>query len=399
MRFRPPAVEFTPEVRWALLRAFGPRESVLDQGIDPEGAIGVAGSLDLSARIAARTPLIALQAELGEAGARSLLIAGVMAAAISAELLKCARVVAEAAAELAIPVAFLKGVALRLGGVVAEGSRWLSDVDVLAPASSARGLAEALVARGFRVADVPSEEQHLPPLMRGNAEMVEVHDVLHGVRLAARRRYATFEELQERDLLAPLPGLPGACFMPAREVLVAHTLVHGVAVHGLAPLAYPLPRMLADLVDLGATGPDGGEALEAAHRWIAKDVSREEADATRALCVALAEGDEGLFARQAAERPEAVLLRHIVAGRLDERYRSALKASAPWAVPTGWARPLAFATTAFHTVFLTRGQVDMIYGRPRTELGYLGRRLARPFDLAWRLVRYTASAIRLRSQR
>jgi hypothetical protein len=50
-------------------------------------------------------------------------------------------------------------------------------------------------------------------------------------------------------------------------------------------------------------------------------------------------------------------------------------------------------------VFLTRAQVDMIYGRPRTELGYLGRRLARPLDLAWRLGRYAASAIRLRLRR
>jgi hypothetical protein len=74
LRFRPPGVEYTPEMRWALLRAFGPLERGVSLAIEPEAAIGVAKSLDLSPRIATRTPLSTLQAELGEGGARSLLI-------------------------------------------------------------------------------------------------------------------------------------------------------------------------------------------------------------------------------------------------------------------------------------------------------------------------------------
>ena len=96
---------------------------------------------------------------------------------------------------------------------------------------------------------------------------------------------------------------------------------------------------------------------------------------------------------------EAVLVRHTGAGLLDERYGSALRGAALWGVPTGKGRMLSFSTMAFHTVFLTRRQVDIIYGRPRSALGYLGRRLARPFDLVWRLARYTIGAIRLRQRR
>jgi hypothetical protein len=48
-------------------------------------------------------------------------------------------------------------------------------------------------------------------------------------------------------------------------------------------------------------------------------------------------------------------------------------------------------------VFLTRAQIDAIYGTPRHRLGYLGRRLARPFDLVRRLGSYGARALRVRS--
>ena len=398
LRFHPPSVAFTPEVRWALLRAFGPVGRPVPEQLKREEALDLAAALDLSPRIAARTPLPTLQAEMGEAGARSLLITGATTAMISAGLLACARLVAGAARGLAIPVAFLKGTALRLAGVVEEGSRWLSDVDVLVPAASARALADALTSLGFRFEDVPAQEYQLPPLVRGNAEMVEVHHVLHGVRLAERRRYAELEELRERNMLQRVAELPGACFVPTRELHVAYVLVHGLAQHGLAPQGYPLTRMLADLVDLGVGGASGAAVLESAHELIAGDVSWEEANAARALCVALSAGDETVFSPDAAERPEVVLLRHAVAGLTDDGYRAALRLSLPWDVPTGQTPTLSFAKLAFHTVFLTRGQVDMIYGRPRSSLGYLGRRLARPFDLAWRLARYAASAITMRRQ-
>jgi hypothetical protein len=47
------------------------------------------------------------------------------------------------------------------------------------------------------------------------------------------------------------------------------------------------------------------------------------------------------------------------------------------------------------TVFLSEAQIDAIYGRPRGRLGYLGRRLARPFDLLLRLGRYGVSWVRV----
>jgi len=58
-----------------------------------------------------------------------------------------------------------------------------------------------------------------------------------------------------------------------------------------------------------------------------------------------------------------------------------------------------FVRSVLSAVFLTRSQIDAIYGPPRHPLGYLGRRLARPFDLLRRLGRYSARTVRLRLDR
>jgi Uncharacterised nucleotidyltransferase len=398
-RFHPPPIEFTPEVRWALLRAFGPPDRVFSGPLDAEAAICAAGSLDLGPRIGGRVALATLKSDLGEEAGRSLLIDNVKAAWVASEHLKCALVVAEAAAEIGVPVTFLKGVALQLSGVSAEGARWLSDVDVLAPAGRASTLVEALVRRGFRPAEFRPEAQHLPPLRRGRTELVEVHRLLLGVSPSKSRGFATLDGLLECGLLERLPeGMPGECFVPGRELLAAHALAHGLAQHGLAPATYPMTRMLADLVDLGLAAPDGERLAGALFPMIAGEVSREELDATRALCVVLSDGDEDVFAPLHAGR-EALLLRHAVAGLTDDAYRTAIRLSGLWSAPSEHPMPIALLVEVYRALFLTRAQIDMVYGPPRSAWGYLGWRLLRPFDLVRRLVRYRASAAGLRQRR
>ena len=389
-RFHPPPVDFVPAVRWALLRAFGPPDGAFSGPLDAEAAIRAAGSLDLGPRIGGRVGLATLKSDLGEEAGRSLLIDNVKAAWIASELVKCANVVAEAAAEIGVPVAFLKGVALRLSGVSGEGSRWLSDVDVLTPAGRASSLVEALVGRGFRSAEFRPEAQHLPPLRRGRTEVVEVHRLLLGVRLPPRRRFATFDDLAEHGMLERVPAeMPGQCLVPSRELLTAHALAHGIAQHGLAPGSYPMTRMLADLIDLGFAGPDGPRLAEAVYPMVASNVSPKELDATRGLCVALTGGDIELFA-PGCSRPEALLLRHVVAGLTDDAYCTAIRLPGLWSAPSEHARPIALLADAYRALFLTRAQIDMVYGPPRSAWGYVGWRLLRPFDLVRRLVRYAS---------
>jgi hypothetical protein len=78
----------------------------------------------------------------------------------------------------------------------------------------------------------------------------------------------------------------------------------------------------------------------------------------------------------------------MVAGATDPGYCQGLKARSGFLVTVSDLPPLlAELSSIWRAVFITRRQVDEIYGTPRTRLGYLGRRLARPFDLALRYVR------------
>jgi hypothetical protein len=119
-------------------------------------------------------------------------------------------------------------------------------------------------------------------------------------------------------------------------------------------------------------------------------VDPEEAVAVRDLCRALAEGEAP------AEEGAVVLLRHILAGRLDADYAASLRLSLFRDQPSDRPPAVRMVRTAFATVFLSRAQIDATYGRPRHPLGYLGWRIARPFDLLRRLWSYGIRSLRLK---
>lgn len=399
VRFRPPRVDWTPELRWAFLRAFGPSGQAAPGLVTAPDAVSTARAFDLGPRIAARTPFGVLQAELGAESARDLVIEGLMAEAVAERLLGFARTVAEVAAEVGTPLAFLKGTALRLQSIGPPGGRWVGDVDALFPEARVAAVDAALAGRGLLVEGFPPTEHHLPPRHTERGETVEMHFGLPGLRLGAGRSFATFEDLRAAGLLARVDGMPGESFVPVREVLVAHALVHGIAQHGLAPGSYPMTRMLADLVDLGLATGDGSTLLDTVMSWIAGDVTRDEAEAARGLCAALTAGDATLFADATGERGEVVLLRHVVAGASDATYERSLRTAALLSFPTGRSRAAASLRMVYETVVLSRAQIDVIYGPQKSWRGYLFRRLARPFDLGWRLVRSLAAGIAVRSRR
>jgi hypothetical protein len=392
IRFRPPPVELPAALGWALARAFGPPEAEVAPPRDPAAALAFAGRFEIAARLAARLPRERWAAELGEEGAAELRRQRIAAVANEVRLLDLAREVAHAAGA---PVALLKFAALAASGAAATGSRPACDVDLLAPAAGADRLHAALRARGWSASPLPAGGHQLPALApaAAGAAAVEIHLHLPGVRVAGRS--ATYEDLERAGLLAPLDGWPAACRVPGPAVLAAHALAHALVQHGFAPDAYGSLKMIGDLVDLGWGGDGGDELAARAGELVAADVSADEIQAARRLAAALAAG-EGLAARLAAPGEtagEIVLLRHLLAGRLDPRYRAALKLGLR-PQPGDAPRAVAAARALWAALFLSRAQVDAIYGRPGGGWGYLGRRLARPFDLALRLAAYAAAARR-----
>ncbi|HEV2843368.1 MAG TPA: nucleotidyltransferase family protein, partial [Thermoanaerobaculia bacterium] len=292
--------------------------------------------------------------------------------------------VAEAAAPLGVPLAVLKFAALEGTGLLAGGSRGACDIDVLAPGGRAEDLQQALAGAGYRVSGMPEMEHQLPPLSAPSGAVVEIHRHLPGVRIGGGAS-ATLAALDREGLLVPLPDQPGRCSAPVPEVQAAHVLVHGMGQHGYWPASYSLLKMVADLLDLG------DEALTPrALAWIGRDVPAGEAEAVRRLCLRLVAWEDPA----SWEAPEETLLRHILAGRLDAEYGRALRLGMFRPVPSDRPRPVQLARSVLDAVFLTDAQIDAVYGRPRTRLGYLGRRLARPFDLLFRLGSYGLARLR-----
>jgi len=383
-RFDPPRVEVGAELRWLLWRAFGPAGEAMPDGgdVDAEAATDLARRFDLAARIGARTPIEVLEAELGQAAAAQLRDAYTSVAARYLVADRVCRDIAAAAGALGLDVVFLKGAALHLAGKVAPGSRNMGDVDVLAPEEGARRLQAALVEAGCKAFEARESEHQLQFLTHPMGMGVEVHKIIPGVRLGGGSS-VTADELIQRGLVLQAPRLDEGCFVPNDEVLLAHLLVHGIAQHGLSPQGYPMARMLADVQDLGPGPP----IWEAACRWIERDASCEEVEAVAGLVRRLGAGEDPA-ALAVGDNDEGALLRHLLAGVLDEGYAQSMKFRSLTAKPKDAGSARALAKTMRGALFPTKAQIDILYGPPRSELGYWGRRLWRPFDLVGRAWRY-----------
>ncbi len=398
IRFRPPKVRVTAEVRWVFLRAFGPLDAPFSEELDRTKVIELSRLFSLSPRIAARHELERPAEEVGQEAAEALLMDHFSAEVSEERRLRTATYLAEIVAPTSVPLVFLKFVALQLAGALRPGCRGAVDVDVLVSEDRAGGLFEMLVESGFKAADFPESEHQLPPLCHPTHGSVEVHRLVPGVRPDPAGPSATVTSLEQSGRLCPIRHWAGACAIPTKDVLAAHVLVHGIAQHGYSPSAYPMARMLADLIDLGFVESAGEELARQAHRWIARDVSWEEVEATLMLVRLLAEGNlEGLESG-ASDRPESLLWRHLVAGMLDASYERALRLHGVRSGLSDRSAPAAVTRNLWQTVFLTRGQVDAIYGRPRSPLGYFGRRLCRPFDLVLRFSKYLYGFLKTRGR-
>jgi hypothetical protein len=387
------------ELRWLLRRAFGPAaESVQgSSGLAFEPLRDRAQRFDLAARIGARTPQEALTAELGPEAAQWFRKQHSQAAARFLIAEAVCRELAEAGHRLKIPLIFLKGSALQLSGMAAVGSRNMGDIDVLVPGDGTGRLQAALVESGCTVLEAPESEHQLQHLSHRLGLGIEVHKIVLGVRLTGGSS-AMADDLIDADHVQSAPGLGNGCFLPCDEVMLAHVLVHGIAQHGLSPEAYPMARMLADAQDLGVDGGRLAAFLDGGFAWIADDVSREEVEATTRLALRLGAGEDPADVA-AAEDAVGRVLRHLVAGAIDEGYVHSLKFRGLTDRPRDMGRLRAAVRTLRGAVLLTKAQVDILYGPPRTGLGYWGWRLWRPFDLVARAVRYTSAWVANRRRR
>ena len=387
VRFDPPPVEMPNSLRWVLLRALGPVGSPAPTTDDGARTLDLARRSGLASLIGSRHALRALATEVGARAAAGFALEYEAARRAAGTLLSSLPVVAELARAAGTPVVLLKFAALTVAGYTPPGTRTAGDVDVLVDPETAEEIADGLLARGFAHAGFRGSAYQLPLLLGASGRKVELHRYVPGVQVAGATHGATVKPLQDAGLLENVPADEASGStewrVPTRELLVAHAIVHGVAQHGFKPQGYPLFRMVADLVALGAASADPAGV----HRWIGRDVSEEETRAALTLAGRLAEGDARIFDASAAASPDGVLLRHLSACLVDNEYVSSLRLRWPGS-SLGRRGPLSLGRAAWEAVALTDAQIDVIYGPPRSRWGYAARRFARPFDLVGRSARY-----------
>jgi hypothetical protein len=299
-----------------------------------------------------------------------------------------------AAVAAGVPIVLLKGAALLAGGHISAGSRAMADVDFLVDEENAAQLESELVNRGFALGEPLGSDHDLLLAIHSNGIPVEGHRWIPGLTLDEGIP-ATASELIRRGFC--LDWRPGSehCLLPNRHVLMAHALAHGIAQHGLAPDKYPILRMLADLQDLAPTDAEWQVFRDCAMGWTNASSTRTEVTAVRGLERRLHAGEDptGIADEQGFE---GLLLRHAIAGTRCESYRLAIRArhrltgaSGSFAVTRAW-------NVLRHGLFLSRAQIDHIYGPPRSAIGYWGWRLWRPLEMCYRLCSYGWANLRHR---
>ena len=387
IRFRPPRVRFSPEIRWVLGRAFGPPGQPVEPPLNRARALELVGVFNLGGQIAARLGRARLALELGESRGATVWRAYQMTAGRLLHRLALAETIAKAAIASRCEVVFLKSMALHLTGVTAAGTRDLADVDVLVETSRRGVLEDALRSEGFRTLELRSRGESAFGFFEPSRGSLDLHPNLPGVRLTPGSPFAGLDDLRQAELLLPAPGMGACASVPTAPVLVAQALAHGIGHHGFDPAHYPLLRMVADLVDLGF-GDEGGETVaRQILPWLESELSAREILAARELCALLATGDPELYAAASHDRPALKLLRHILAGSVDRRYQGSLRVHA--LVPGLRSdRSLGFIVRAgWRHTFRPREDMELLWGPAPGPFGYLGKRLE-PFQAVARAARH-----------
>ena len=398
IRYRPPKIEPSRAVDWLFARAFGPGHRNWEgrKPIDLAALDSFIGAFEILPRIWSRTDRDLLEEELEPADFHSIEQDSQTAVAIEIRDHEACTTLAAVARQLDAPMLFLKGMALRLGGHVETGTRMAADIDVLVSEGRARRFHQKLLEQGSVAKDLPASDQHLPVVEHSSGALVEVHHRLRGVVLGSVRD-SRLNHPFTQGLCRELAGDLSGTYVPRKEVLVAHLLVHALGQHTFWPAAYPQIQLIADLQDLGIGDEISSTFLDEILQWTESGVAKREVPAVFQLVERLSRGDR-LSEIVEGEDEMAGMARHIVAGASDSGYRQALKAEGSLRVVAGQSPSHSALVTLKKAIFLTRGQIDIIYGPPKTSLGYLGRRLWRPLDLLGRTWRSAMTWLQVRQR-
>jgi hypothetical protein len=272
----------------------------------------------LAPRIGARQSPRQLRLELGSEFDR-LARQAQLAAARGLAVQRCLHVINSIATLAEIPFALLKGAALIQSGYATPAARELCDVDILVPNGAARQFQSLLRSHGFRERTSTHPYYHLPVMVDDRGGAVEIHTCLPHVKTSPEEPQANFETLKTHGLFTRAPSLGTFAHLPTADLLVSHLTAHALVQHGFLPEGYPLLRLLGDLIDCQEPSPQVPRKIQ---DHLESSVSPAQLSALFALT---AELRSGRVETAWTSSESGQLLRHMVFGALDEKYRNGLK--------------------------------------------------------------------------
>lgn len=318
--FAPPKISASPELVWTLLRAYARLGCDVPPG-DPAARSAVARSLQLATRITARQSPETLDAELGKELGDSCRASLQRQVFNGLAVVRMIQECADAAKSTGVDVVLLKFAALHERGMVHVSSRPAADLDILVAPDDIERLSDALSEGGATRLEKWVPSHHPAVFLSRFGKNIEIHTRLPQVRLKRDAGYATLSELRDIGLLEPSRGDGAHFYLPRVDLVLGHLIAHALVAHAYAPAAYPVLRVLSDSVDV-RLGDDESLATDAA-QWIARDVPRDEVVTLRELTQHCTNGRVAELLE--SESRAALLLRHLLASAIDEKYRRKLR--------------------------------------------------------------------------
>lgn len=371
LRLKPPEFELDREVTWVLRHALS-RTAPAEPGLDGARALELARRFGLSARIGARHSLERLAAQIGTEHAAELRGDHEVATARGMLLAHSARRVSEFGGAHGVPAVALKFSALQAGGYLRAGERDARDVDLLVPVSGAQKLYDALRKSGYGEGAGGSWPHQLAPLVDDDGTVIELHLHVPGVRLPGDARFARADDLIAAGLVILRQGL----LVPSAPLLAAHAVAHALLQNFAKPAEHTVVRLLADLVDLRAASAGVVDrALAFLRPALDATDLRKLADSCRFV------EDWGAGGMPLAD---TTLLRHLLAGQLDESYAARLRLHLLTDPFGEQPAPLRHFAALARALFPPPRDVAQIYGLPSRHGELLLRRVLRPLDLLGR---------------
>lgn len=317
----PPELALDEDVRWVLLAAFSNAGAVdRHPPASAERAARLVREFGIVGQVTSRHSRAQLLGALSSAEVDTLTriattwtMRGLAAARVTTE-------VCEVATREKIAIALLKQAALRSLGLVTPAQRHASDVDLLVRRADVAPLSEALQRHGFTL-ERDKEHAHGVVVLRSAEKVgVELHTSIVGLTPASGASGFDLDTLLDRQLATPHSPKSARVWLPRLEVVGAHLVWQGWGLFRYAPHApeHKTPfRVLADLQHLGVhTNP----TLRAAIRqYLPATVPEQDYQGLVELAASLALGD-----CEPSSEAAKLVLRHMLATRLDQRYRDSL---------------------------------------------------------------------------